>query len=503
MDGQQMTEHRPGRRSEGQERPSGPVGDASVAVARTVTADICVIGGGSAGLSVAAGAVQMGAETVLIEAGRMGGDCLNTGCVPSKSLLAAAHAAHAVRSASSFGVEVGDASVDFRKVHDHVHGVIASIAPHDSEDRFRDLGCTVLRAKAAFTDRRTVVAGDTRVRARRFVIATGSRAMVPPIPGLEVTPYLTNETIFDLRELPEHLIVIGAGPIGCEMAQAFRRLGSRVTVLDKGPMMPKDDPAAVEVVRGALEREGVSLMENRDIRGAEKTATGVALQLGDGRRVEGSHLLVAAGRRPNIEGLGLDAGGIAHSAAGITVDARLRTTNRRVFAAGDVAGGPQFTHWAGYQAGIVIRNALFRLPAKARTKTLPWVTYTAPELAQVGLTEQQAREQHGDAVRVLEAGFHDNDRARAERATEGFAKVIADGRGRVLGATIVGPQAGELIQPWCLALSSGLKVGAVATMIAPYPTLGEISKRAAGSFYTPKLFGEGTRRIVRLLGKLG
>jgi len=468
-----------------------------------VSADICVIGAGSAGLSVAAGAAQMGARTVLIEADRMGGDCLNTGCVPSKALLAAAHAAHTVHTVGLFGVQAPTVAVDFAAVHAHVHDVIAQIAPHDSEERFTALGCTVIRAHGSFIDDRTVLAGEKRIRARRFVIATGSRAAKPPIPGLEAGPFLTNETLFGLRELPAHLIVIGAGPVGCEMAQAFRRLGSQVTILDRATMLPKDDPEAVAVLAGQLRSAGIAIHENVDIARIERTPGGVAVILKDESRIGGTHLLVATGRRPNIEDLNLDAAGIDHSQAGITVDARLRTSNRRVFAAGDVAGGPQFTHWAGYHAGIILRNALFRLPAKVDDKALPWVTYTDPELAQVGLTEAAARKRHGDSVRVVRADFADNDRARAERRTTGFAKAVLDRKGRILGATIVGPGAGDLIQHWGLAMSGGLSVGTMAGMIAPYPTLGEISKRAAGAYYTPMLFSRRTRWLVRILGLLG
>lgn len=473
---------------------------------RLITADICVIGAGSAGLSVAAGASQMGARTVLIEADRMGGDCLNTGCIPSKSLLAAAKAASTIRHAKRFGIDGGAPSVDFTAVHGHVHRVIDAIAPHDSEKRFTRLGCTVLRARASFIDARTVQAGRHLVQARRFVIATGSRAIVPPIPGLDHIPFFTNETLFDNTVLPDHLVIIGAGPIGCEMAQAHRRLGARITVLDMGTMLPMDDVEAVAVVRRAFLRDGIDVQEKIKILRVEKYRDGVAVILADmdgERRIEASHLLLAAGRRPNVETLELEAAGVRHGGRGIEVDARLRTSNRRIFAAGDVIGGPQFTHLAGYHAGIVLRNALFRLPAKTNTAALPWVTYTDPELAQVGLSEIQANSVHGDGVRVLRADFADNDRAQAEGVAEGFIKAVVSKRGHVLGATIVGPHAGELIHPWVLALSQGLKIGALASMIAPYPTLGEITKRVAGSFYTPALFGPRTRALVRFLGWLG
>ncbi len=472
----------------------------------TISADLCVIGAGSAGLSVAAGAAQMGARTVLIEAARMGGDCLNTGCVPSKSLIAAAKVAATMRRAGRFGVHGGAPGVDFAAVHRHVHDVIAAIAPHDSVERFTGLGCTVIGARARFVDDRTVEAGDHRIRARRFVVATGSRAAVPPIPGLDGVPFFTNETLFENTQLPAHLVIIGAGPIGCEMAQAYRRLGARVSLLDRSAMLPKDDPEPVAVVREAFRADGIELLEGVRIHRIEPRPAGIAVIVADGeaeRAIEGSHLLIAAGRRPNVEDLGLDAAGVRYGPKGIEVDARLRTSNKRIFAAGDVVGGYQFTHLAGHHAGIVLRNALFRLQATVDTRALPWVTYTDPELAHVGLTEAQARAAHGGVIRVLHAAFADNDRARAERATEGLIKVVVAKRRHILGASIAGVHAGELILPWVLAIRERLKIGALAGVIAPYPTLSEISKRAAGSYYTPTLFGPRTRLLVRLLRWLG
>jgi pyruvate/2-oxoglutarate dehydrogenase complex dihydrolipoamide dehydrogenase (E3) component len=471
-----------------------------------LTPDLCILGAGSAGLSIAAGAAQMGAKVVLIEAHRMGGDCLNTGCVPSKSLLAAAKAAQTARSGARLGVHTGEPRIDFTAVHGHVQGVIAGIAPHDSVERFTGLGCTVIQARGQFIDKATVEAGGQRIRARRFIIATGSRAAVPPIPGLAGVPYMTNESLFDNTVLPAHLIVIGGGPIGCEMAQAHRRLGSNVTIIDLGKILPKDDPEAAEVVRHRLTAEGVNLIEGAKIARVEGQAGDIAVVLATPSgesMVRGSHLLVAAGRRANVDDLGLDAAGVAFTPRGITVDARLRsTTNNRVYAAGDVAGGYQFTHLAGYHAGIIIRNVLFRIPAKAEPKALPWVTYTDPELAQVGLTEAQAKA--ADAkVRILRAEFGGNDRAQADGATDGFLKAMVAANGKILGATIVGHHAGELIMPWVLAMSQGLKIGALANAIAPYPTLSEISKRAAGSYYTPTLFSSRTRAIVRFLGAFG
>jgi pyruvate/2-oxoglutarate dehydrogenase complex dihydrolipoamide dehydrogenase (E3) component len=469
-----------------------------------LTPDICVIGAGTGGLVVAAGASQLGAKTVLIESHRMGGDCLNTGCVPSKALLAAAHAATDYRRAAAFGLAQDAPRVDFAKVQAHVRGVIAAIAPNDSEERFTGLGVTVLRKPGRFTGPGEVSVGETRIRARRFVVATGSMAFVPPVPGLGDLPYLTNETIFDIDRLPAHLLVMGGGPIGCELAQAFRRLGAQVSVVEMLEIMPKDDPELVAVVRQSLLDDGIALFERHKVVGASKSGANLALEIekdGMRRRLEGSHLLVAAGRRPQVADLGLDSAGIAHSDKGIQVDARLRTTNRRAYAVGDVVGGPQFTHLAAYHAGIVIRNALFRLPARVDLSALPWVTFTDPELAHVGLSEVAARAQ--GPIRLLRWPLAENDRAQAEHLHRGFIKIVTNMRGRILGADIVGPSAGEMIHFWTLAVSQKLKIGAVAGMIAPYPTLAEIGKRAAGNYYLPKLFSERTKRLVRFLAQFG
>ncbi len=471
-----------------------------------IKTDLCVIGAGSGGLSVAAGAVQMGAKVVLIEKGKMGGDCLNYGCVPSKALIAAAHVAHAGRKGAALGVNGHDPEVRFAEVHDHVHGVIATIAPHDSVERFEGLGVRVIQAAARFTAPNEVEANGMRIHARRFVVATGSRPAEPAVPGLNKLPYLTNETIFDLTERPDHLIVLGGGPIGCEMAQAHHRLGSKVTVLQRGRILPKDDPEAVEIVRRRLVQEGVDVREGTTVKAAApSTDGGIAVMVdaaGQETRIDGSHILASAGRVANVDGLGLDVAGVEYTAKGIKVDARLRTTNKRIFAIGDVAGGYQFTHMAAYHAGIVIRNALFHMPAKVKYHAVPWVTYTDPELAHVGMTEAQAREAHGDKTTVTRWSFAENDRAQTERDTDGLIKVVTGRGGRIVGATIVGPHAGEMITTWILAVNEGLKIGAIANLIVPYPTLGEVSKRAAGAYYTERLFSPRTRRIVSMLQRL-
>jgi pyruvate/2-oxoglutarate dehydrogenase complex dihydrolipoamide dehydrogenase (E3) component len=467
-----------------------------------LTPDVCVIGGGSAGLVVAAGAAQLGLKVVLVERAEMGGDCLNVGCVPSKALIAAARAAEAQRRGAAFGIAPVEPTIDFARVMDHVAGVIAAIAPNDSVERFEGLGVRVLKEEACFIGRTELQAGPHRIKSKRIVLATGSRPTAPPIPGLADVPYLTNETVFANRTLPAHLIVIGGGPIGLEMAQAHRRLGARVTVLEAAGFLAKDDPELSAVVIARLRAEGVDLRDRVKIARIERAAAGVAVTLDGGERLEGSHLLVAAGRAPIIESLDLDKAGVAHTRRGITVDGSLRTSNRNVWAIGDCNGLYAFTHMAGYEASLFIRGALFRAPAKLDAAIVPWATYTDPELAQVGLGEADARKQHGEAIRVLRWKMAENDRAQTERETDGLVKVITDARGRILGAGIAAPHAGELIQPWCLAISKRLKIAAMASFVPPYPTLGEASKRAAGSYFTGTLFGPRTRGLVRLLARL-
>ncbi len=475
-------------------------------MSEVIKADICVIGGGSGGLSVAAGAVQLGLKTVLIEAGDMGGDCLNTGCVPSKALLAAAKRAQMHRRDNIKGIAGHEPEVDFAEVKDHVLETIQAIEPNDSKERFEGLGVTVINELASFVDKKTVKAGEFIIKAKNFVIATGSHAVVPPIKGLDKEKVYTNENIFPLSVKPEHLLIIGGGPIGIEMAQAHKRLGCEVSVFDMGFIMPHDEQCNVEVIRKTFEKEGISLLEDISIDEVKHVDNGVVIKVTDASgnefKVSGSHLLVAAGRKTNMDGLDLEKAGVKFNDRSIIVDKRLRTSNKHIFAIGDVSGSPQFTHVAGYHAGIVIRNVCFKLPAKVDYKALPWVTYSDPELAQVGLTEEVAYEQYGDNIRVIEQSFKDNDRAIAERATKGQLKVITDKKGKILGASMVGKNAGELIGVWGLAISSDLKIGAIANMIIPYPTMGEISKRAAGAWYTDSLFSDRTRRVVRLLQKL-
>lgn len=467
-------------------------------MAKTMSADICIIGAGSGGLSVAAGAAQLGRKVVLIEKGDMGGDCLNTGCVPSKALIAAAGRAHAIRHAEKFGIKSSEPDVDFGAVMDHVHNVIATIAPVDSQERFEGLGVAVIREHATFIGPREVVAGGRKIKAKHFVIATGSTPFVPPIDGLASVPFFTNETIFENRECPDHLIVIGGGPIGVEMAQAHRRLGAKVTIIEGDRLLNKDDPELAAIVANQLREDGIEIVEGAKANKIIKTDDGVGVNIDD-RTIVGSHLLMAVGRKPTVDGLNLEAAGVEYERSGIKVDDRLRSTNKRIFAIGDVAGGKQFTHVAGYHASVLVRNILFKMPAKNNEGLAPHVTYADPELAQIGLDEKTAREKHGDEIKIVRWPFLENDRALAERDTRGLVKIITDKKGVVLGAGIVGKGAGDLLQPWTLAITSGQKIKAFTDMIAPYPTRGEANKRAAGDWYSKTLFSPRTRKLISLL----
>ena len=472
----------------------------------TLKPDICVIGAGSGGLSVAAACAAFGVSVVLIEKGKMGGDCLNYGCVPSKAMIAAGKLAQSMRRASKFGIADVEPDIDFRKVNRHIHSVIAAIAPNDSVERFTALGVRVIRAEARFTDKRTVAAGDHEIRARRFVVATGSSPLVPPIPGLDKIDYLTNETIFEQTRRPSHLIVIGGGPIGMELAQAHRRLGSSVTVVEAAAALGKDDPELAAIALERLRGEGIVVHEKTSVVKVEKrNRNGVRVHVetdAGASQIDGTHLLVAAGRAANVDGLGLDAAGIAHDRRGIKVTDKMRTTNRKVYAIGDVAGGLQFTHVAGYHAGLVVRALLFRLPARENRSIIPWATFTDPELAQVGLTEAEAMKKHG-RVSVLRWPYAENDRAQAERKTDGFIKVLAGKRGRILGVGIVGANASEMINIWALALSKGMTLRDMTAYVPPYPTMTEIGKRAAITYFAGATRKPIVRKVIAFLRRFG
>ncbi len=472
-----------------------------------IKADIAIIGGGAAGLVAASGAAQLGQKVVLFESDEMGGDCLNYGCVPSKSLITAARAAQNARTAEPLGLDIAPPHVDWSRVKAHVHGVIATIAPIDSQERFERLGVRVVRERARFADARTIVSESLSVRARLMVIATGARAGAPPIPGLSEVPYLTNETIFSIDALPTHLLILGAGAIGLELGQAFRRLGSEVTLIEAGALLAGKDGKAASVLRAKLSSEGVHLFESAKVQRIEGADGAIAAHVetdGATKRIEGSHLLVAAGRKPNVENLGLESAHVVYDKRGVTTDAQLRTSNRRVYALGDVASREQFTHAAGLHGSLFVRNALFKLsPGRADAAPIPRVIYTEPEYAAVGLSEAEARQRWRDKVRVLSVPMHDNDRAQTGRDTEGFARIIVRSNGEIVGAAIVGAHAGETIATVALAIANKLKIAAFTSSFVPaYPTRAEILKRAAGQFYTESLFSPRTKLLVRLLSYL-
>jgi pyruvate/2-oxoglutarate dehydrogenase complex dihydrolipoamide dehydrogenase (E3) component len=475
-------------------------------VSEVLKPDLCVIGAGSGGLSVAAIAASFGVSVVLVERDRMGGDCLNVGCVPSKALIAAGDRARSIRDSGRFGLERAEPRTNYARVRDHVQGVIAAIAPNDSAERFAGLGVRVIKAEARFTDPRTLVAAGATIKARRFVLATGSRPAIPPVRGLSDVPYLTNETVFELTRRPERLVVIGGGPIGLELAQAHRRLGAEVSIVEAGRLLPREDAELAGVIERRLAAEGIDIRVGAAVAAVEGRGDRISVLLEGGDAIEGSHLLVATGRTPTVDGLGLEAARIKADRSGILVNRGLRTSNRRVYAIGDCAGGAgaayRWTHSANHQAGLVIRSALFRLPIGLDADPMPRVTFTDPELAAVGMSEDDARAARRP-FRILRWPFAESDRAQAERATEGLVKAIVTPRGRVLGCAIAGPHAGELIAPWTLAVRKGLKVQDLAGTVFPYPTLSEASKRAAVEFLRPSAESPWVRRLIRILRLFG
>lgn len=464
---------------------------------RTRTHDLIVVGGGTAGLVTAAGSAGIGARVALIERDRLGGECLWNGCVPSKALIAAARAAHEARGADRFGVTSAGASVDFGRVMRWVHAAQQRIAPHDSPERFRGLGVEVIEGEARFTGERTLTVDGRVLSAPRIVIATGSRPAVPPIEGLDRVPYLTNETIFSLERRPATLLVLGGGPIGLELAQAFARLGSSVHVLEAGArLLPREDHEIVERLAACLRADGVTLHLGATITRAERTAGG-AVRLIDrtGSTYDGDELLVATGRSPRLDTLELSRGGVDSGRDGIAVTESLATTAEGVWAAGDCVGPLRFTHVADYQARLVVRNAFFPLHGAADYSVVPWVTYTDPELAHVGMTEQEARAAHGDAVRIWRRPFDEVDRAITDGHTGGLVKLVTIGRGKIVGGHILGHGAGNMIGEITLAMKHGISAQALGNTIHPYPTYPEAIRHAAEG-YTKSRFTGAVKRVV-------
>lgn len=452
--------------------------------------DLVIIGGGSGGLVVASAGAQLKAKVALVEKHRLGGDCLWYGCVPSKSLLHAGRVAHEVRTGGRFGVYAGEPEIKFAEALGHVRGVIETIEPNDSPERFEGLGVEVIFGDGQFTDRKTFVVNGRELKARSFVISTGSRPAAPPIPGLSEAGFITNEQVFSLERQPASLAVLGGGPIGCELGQALSRLGTEVTLIARSDLMSKEEPEAAAVVEQQLLAEGIRVLKQTRVARVEQDGELKCLITEDGKEIFVEEILLAAGRAPNVGGLNLEAAGVEYDAkTGVKVNDKLQTTNPHIFGCGDVIGGYQFTHVAGYEAVVVLGNALFKslVPgglamSKADYRAIPWATFTEPELARVGLTEAQARARYGDDIYILKQEFSDVDRAQAEGATEGFAKVIVDGKGNILGAHMVGPHAGELIHEIVLAMKNNLPIGSLtlsAGFIHIYPTLMEINMKAA------------------------
>ena len=469
--------------------------------------DICIIGGGAGGIAVAAGAAQLGAKVVLIEKGQLGGDNLYRGTVPSKALIAAARRAQNARQTRGFGITPLTPVINFRAVSEHIQSVIAAIAPNESAERLAGFGVKVLRGFARFAGRDCVMAGDRQIKARHVVIATGSSPAIPTINGLSSLPFLTNETLFAHTVRFDHLIVLGGTGIALELAQAYLRLGSRVTLIANGKFLPEYDSELTQPLVTRLREEGGVLAEGVSCDRAEVTDAGtIRLHVskdGDTDSVEGSHLLIADGRIPNIADLGLETAGIKFDKTGIRVSRHLRTSNAQVYAIGDVTGGPPYATLARHQANILIRRLVLDAPVVALPETLPKVVFTDPEFAQVGMTEADARARYRQVIRVLRWPFSENDRAIAERQTDGFAKIIAGPSGRILGASIVGAGAGDLIQTWSLAVSAGLTVGQVSESIAPYPTFAETSLRAAQGYTLDRPADSAMSGVRRLLPRFG
>ena len=470
--------------------------------------DIGVIGGGAAGLTTTAGAAQLGAKTLLIEKDNvLGGDCLHFGCVPSKTLIRSAHIYHQIKNAPDFGLPAVDLPpVDFSQISDRIKSVIDTIQKHDSEERFCKLGAKVVFGEAAFADAHTVRVGGRSFSAKNWLVSTGSSTVAPPIPGLAETPYLTNREIFYLDRLPDSMLVLGAGPIGCEMGQAFNRLGTRVTMLDVAEqILGKEDEDMADVVKAVMTAEGVRFYLGaaidyvKDLGGQIE----VSLKTPDGQAVllKAETILVAAGRGANINGLGLDTIGVEYDRQGIKVDNRLRTTRKHIYAAGDVKGGYQFTHAAGYEGGIVVSNAIFHLPRKTDYTFLPWCTFTDPPLGSIGMNENAARKA-GINYSVWTEAFKDNDRSLAEGERNGKIKMILDGKEKPIGVQILGPHAGDLLGEWVAILNGKVKLSTLAAAVHPYPTIGEINKRVAGNYFSPKIFSDKVKNTLKFFFNL-
>ena len=464
--------------------------------------DIVVIGGGAGGLTIASVAAQLGLKTTLIEKEeKLGGDCLHYGCVPSKTLINSAKVASLMRRAGDFGLDGIQPEVDISKINRHIQSVVEHIQHHDDPDRFRSYGCEVIFGHARFINEHAIEVNNEIIESKRFVIATGSSAFIPDIPGLAKTGYLTNVDLFSLKELPKRLVVLGGGAIGLEMGQAFSRLGSKVTVLQRNDrILPNDDSELSTELKTLLEKDSMTIHLKTEASRISKQDSVISIGCNNGLKIDADAILVATGRQANTDDMGLDKAGVKINKQGIIVDKRMRSSKKHIYACGDVCGPYLFTHMAEYQAGIVISNAMFRFPKKTDYRVIPRVTFTDPELAQVGLTEQQAQEQ-GINVTVLSLPFKDNDRALTDIQNEGLYKLVTY-KGKVLGASILGPHAGELIHEIVLAMQSGVKISDISAAIHAYPTLSQIHRRVVNTAYAPKLFSSKTRTVIKWINRL-
>ncbi len=469
--------------------------------------DIGIIGGGSAGLTIAAGAAQLGAKTLLIEKEKeLGGDCLHFGCVPSKTLIKTARAYHQMKNATSYGLpEVDVPPVDFARVVDRIRSVIGAIQKHDSAERFCGLGARVETGNPAFVDEHSVSLDGIPYTAKTWVIATGSSPVIPPIAGLDKTRCMTNRDIFTLDRLPKSMIIVGGGPIGIEMGQAFSRLGTAVTVVEMGDaILPKEDKDMSDLVMGLLQAEGIRFRLNASILRVVHAAAEqeVVIKTGDATETLCAEaLLVAAGREANLKGLGLEIMGVDFDRRGLKLDERLRTTQKHIYGAGDVTGGYQFTHAAGYEGGVVVTNAVFHLPRKVDYTYLPWCTYTDPELASIGMNEKAAQDA-GIKYSVWAEDFRGNDRSLAEGEATGKIKMLLDEKEKPIGVQILGPRAGDLLAEWVAVFNGKTALSTLASAVHPYPTMGEINKKVAGTFLSTKIFSEPMKKGLKLFFNL-
>jgi pyruvate/2-oxoglutarate dehydrogenase complex dihydrolipoamide dehydrogenase (E3) component len=465
--------------------------------------DVGILGGGSAGLTVASGTAQLGGKTLLVEKEKeLGGDCLHYGCVPSKTLIQTAHVYHLVKNARKFGLPPAEVKpVDFREVGRRIQSVIGIIQKHDSEERFCKLGVKVEFGEPTFIDEHSIRLEGKNISAKNWVIATGSSAAIPPAPGLSGIPYLTNRDIFSFEKLPASMVILGAGPVAIEMAQAFNRLGTRVSVVQRGSqILSKEDKDMADQVMRVLANEGVAFHLNtsvanvRDLGGEREIA--IKTKEGDNLGLKAEAILVALGRKANLQGLNLEGIGIPFDEKGLKLDGRLRTNHKHIYGAGDVTGAYQFTHAAGYEASIVVSNAIFHLPRKVNYTYLPWCTFTQPELASIGMNEKRARAA-GIECEVWVEEFKDNDRSLAEGEEVGKIKMILNGKGKLMGVQILGPRAGDLVSEWVAALNGGVKPMTLASAVHPYPTLGEINKKVAGTYFSSRIFSERIKKGLR------